>query len=159
MTTGAHALVFDPQRTAAGRFTVESQIFLFPSSRDEGNGHNLGGRDLGTDTASYLAVLLRADGAVAVQQHRRGTTTTLRDWARHDSVAVRKAGEPVKNVVRVGVSPRQLTVAVNGTELAKLAIAANSADGQFGFRLGASTNVHVSALDLTLHLAPQPPIP
>lgn len=159
MTTGAAALVFDPQRTAAGRFTIESQVFLFPSTRDEGYGLFLGGRNLGTDSASYLAVLLRADGAVAVQQHRRGVTTMLRDWARHDSVAIRKADEPVKNVLRLDISPRQLTVAVNRAEVAKLSIAANSADGQFGFSLGASTNVHVSALDLTLHLAPQPVTP
>lgn len=159
MTTATHALVYDPQRTAAGRFTIESQIFLFPSSRDEGYGLFLGGRNLGTDSASYLSVLLRADGAMAVERHRRGATTMLRDWARHDSVAIRKAGGPVKNVVRIGVSPGQLTVAVNGTELAKLAIATDSADGTFGFTLGASSNVHVSALDLTLHLAPQPPTP
>jgi hypothetical protein len=154
LTTGPGALVFDPALRAGGRFTLRSEMFVFPQTKDEGYGLFLGGRALGTDSAEYIAVLLRADGAVSVQQRRGTGLTMLQDWTQHDSIAVRKAGGTGKNNISVLASGDRLTVVVNGATVALMPLPAGATDGQFGFRLGSDVNLHVSTLDLTTHIAP-----
>jgi hypothetical protein len=157
LTTGPAAVVFDPALRAAGRFTLQAEMFVFPQTQDDGYGLFLGGRALGTDTARYIAVLLRADGSVSVEQRSGGETSTLHQWTRHDSIAVRKAGGTGKNVLRVHATQNRIQVTVNGAEVAAVSVPAGATSGLFGFRVGRDVNLHVSTLDLTTHLAPPRP--
>jgi hypothetical protein len=157
LTTGPAAIVFDPARRASGRFTLQAEMFVFPQTQDDGYGLFLGGHALGTDSARYIAVLLRADGSVSVEQRNGRKAAALHEWTRHDSIAVRKTGGTGKNVLRVHATGNRLQVSVNGAEVAAVTVPDGATAGLFGFRVGRDVNLHVSTLDLTTHLAPPRP--
>lgn len=156
VTTGPGLIAHHPDARASGRYTVRAEIFLFPATKDGEYGIFLGGDALGTPGARYLAVVLRADGAVSVMQREGEALTTIAPWATHDSIAVRTKGV-VKNVLAVQVADSSLTVMVNGTEVATAAIAPGRAAGAFGIRAGRGVDLHVGTLDHVRHFAPPAP--
>ena len=75
VTMGPGGLVYHPAYRASGRFVVESELFLFPDSSDEGVGLFVGGQSLGDQESPALHVAAAAQGRVGVggASHRRGS--------------------------------------------------------------------------------------
>lgn len=159
MTTqrSAGAIVYDPGHRADGRFAIESEIFLFPGTSDAGYGMFVGGRALDGPSPSYITLLIRRDGAMALEQVQGATRTLLVPWTRSDAVKPHPGGDDTsRNVIRLAVERDSVLLESNATRVAAIARGDLPLDGTFGFRVGADVNLHVSTLDLTKRLAPVP---
>lgn len=157
ITTGPGSLFFDPEYAARERFTVESELILFPGDSQEEYGVFVGGRDLGEGSASYTAFVLRRDGSVAVVYREAGTDRFIVPWALHDAVMPHPGDGTVSNVIAVVAGGPDISFRVNGTEVAALSRDMIGVDGMFGFRIGAGMNLHITSLDLNQRLAlPRP---
>lgn len=160
ITTGPAATLFDPANHADGIYTLESELFLFPDSRDGEFGLFIGGADLETERPRFTAFVARRDGSIAVQRYDGVESTPLVAWARSEALQPPVEGRPAKNVMRVVVEPAAMAFVLNGTEVARVPRDSMAAAGVFGFRLGPGVNLHVTTLDFTRRLAPpRPPQP
>lgn len=153
ITTGPGSILHDPTYVAQGRFALETEIFLFPGTSQEGYGLFAGGTQLDGD-AVYVAFLLRRDGSAAIESRAGGQSTPVRAWTRHDSIKPGDSKEPVANVLRIVAEAADVTLEVNGKPVLTVPRADVTLDGAFGFRAGADVNLHVSRLDVTRLLAP-----
>jgi hypothetical protein len=155
ITMGPGGRLFDPVFTAADRYAIESNIFLFPGVSDEGYGVFFGGSGAGAG-ASWLAALLRRDGSAALLRHGPGMHEWVVPWAVHEAVKPQAGDEPVGNLLHVDVRRDSVHVFANGTQLFAVPRAGLSTDGAFGLRVGREVNLHVSTLDHTRRLAGVP---
>lgn len=160
VTMGPGGVLFDPRYIAEGRFSVETEIFLFPGTTQQEYGLFLGGNGLEDAASRYVAFVVRRDGSAAVIEHRGETERLLAPWIRHEAVLSHPGGEgPVRNVLKVTADGKDIVFRANGLELVTLPRELLSPDGQFGFRIGRGINVHASRLDLLHRLAPLPARP
>jgi hypothetical protein len=147
VTTGPAAILWHPDSTANGEFTVESVLHLFDTrGRDrEGYGVFVGGRDLSADAQAYTYFLLRNDGRYLIKQRRGGETPTLVPWTEHASIVkwTPASGSSVKNVLTVRAAGDSVRFSVNGQVVQTLPRAQVSPDGVFGVRANHSVNLHV----------------
>jgi hypothetical protein len=152
ITMGPGGVLYDPAHTAAGRYVLEAETFLFPEKTDQGFGLFVGGRNL-DGKPEYIAFVIRHDGHGAVM--RAGASPAmLAEWTPGDSVKPQAASNAVRNVLRVAVQRDSVFFAVNGGRVAALPRAAGEFEGHFGFRVGAGVNLHISTLDYTQRIAP-----
>lgn len=156
ITTGPGSVLYHPEARASGRFALAAQIHLFKRPTEEGYGVFLGGRAMGTDSAAYVAVLLRRDGAVGVQSRSGASTTVVAPFTASPAIKPNPGDQIVLNELRVDVGADSLRVFVNDSRVLAVARAGLETDGQFGFRVGRGLNLHVTTLDHTRHLAPVP---
>lgn len=156
ITTGPASVLYHPALNATGNYSLSSEVFLFRNPTAEGYGLFLGGRAMGTDSASYTAVLLRRDGAVSVEAHARGATTVAAPWTSHGAIKPNPGDQIVENHLRVRVGADSLRVFVNDSSVLAIPRGSLQADGVFGFRVGRGLNLHVTTLDHTHHIAPVP---
>ncbi len=157
ITTGPGSLFFNPDYTAGGRFTVESELILFSGESQAEYGIFLNGRSLGEVADSYTAFVLRRDGSAAVLHHEADSTTFIVPWAAHGAVKPHPGEGTVSNVIAVVVEGPDISFRVNGTEVAALSRDMIEVDGMFGFRVGPAMNLHITSLDLAQRLAlPRP---
>jgi hypothetical protein len=152
ITMGPGGVLYDPAYTATGRYVLEAETFLFPEKTDQGFGLFVGGRNL-DGAPEYIAFVIRHDGHGAVV--RTGPSPAmLVAWTPGDSVTAQVASDAVRNVLRVAVERDSVFFTVNGGRVAALPRSAGEFDGQFGFRVGAGANLHISTLDYTQRIAP-----
>jgi hypothetical protein len=152
ITMGPGGVLYDPAYTATGRYVLEAETFLFPEKTDQGFGLFVGGRNL-DGNLEYIAFVIRPDGRGAVV--RTGPSPAmLVAWTPGDSVKAQVASDAVRNVLRVAVERDSVFFTVNGGRVAALPRSAGGFDGQFGFRVGAGVNLHISTLDYTQRIAP-----
>ncbi len=156
MTMGPGGVLFDPRYFAGDSYTLESQIYHFPSSANEGYGLMVGGADL-EGQARYVVFAMRGDGSVAAWEHAAGRDRMLAPWARADAVHPGVAGDVIGNVLRLTVTPTEAVLKANGLDVLILPREGLELDGQFGFRVGPDVNLHATTLTLTSRLAPVPP--
>lgn len=159
VTTGPGSLLYDPGERAAGRYTLTSQLYLFPRPTESGYGLFFGGRALGSDSARWNAVLLRRDGAVAIVERAGADERALTPWITHAAIRPHAGRGVVENVVRLQVEHDSVRAFVNDSAVVAVPRAAVAADGHFGFRVGRAIDLHVSTLDHTRHLAPPRGVP
>lgn len=158
MTTGPGALFFDPAYHAAGRYTVEADIFLFPGKSQAGYGVFVGGRSLDAGAPSYLAFVIRRDGQAALEHVTKGKTTALIPWSASASVKPHPGNDDaVLNSIALTVDRDSIIVEANGKRVGSVGRGTLDLDGTFGFRAGPDVNLHASRLDLRTRLAPIPP--
>ena len=82
VTMGPGGLVYHPAYRASGRFVIESELFLFPDSSDEGVGPFVGGQSLGDqESPAYTSLLLRKDGVGGGRAARRRGRDAIANWA------------------------------------------------------------------------------
>ncbi len=154
ITSRPSATLFEPTVTVSGRYSVESEVFLFPGTSASGFGVFVGGRGWETATAGYVAFLVRRDGSAAVERHDGATTTLMQPWTRHTAITPHPGGDDtVKHVLRVEAEATQVAFLVNGTEVLTVPRAPGLFDGTVGLRIGADLNLHVTNLDVTRRLA------
>ena len=152
VTMGPGAVLYNPAHVTEDRFALEMEFFFFPGPADAADGLFVGGETL-DGTPAFTAFVIRRDGSAGALRRAGGATTQLRDWARHPAVVVQRGDSVVKNVIRLAAERDSVAFLVNGTEVFRLARHAAPMDGVFGLRAGPGTNLHVSRLDLTRHLA------
>lgn len=154
ITSRPAVTLFHPSYSARGRFTLESEIFLFPGTSPAGFGLFVGGEDL-ERKARYVAFLMRADGGVVIELMDGGRTSALYPWTKATSVVSgASSGDPVRNVLRIEAEAETVTFLVNGVKVADLRRDLSRLEGVVGLRVGADLNLHVTNLDLTHRLAP-----
>lgn len=156
ITTGPGSVLYHPDAQATGRYSLAAQIHLFKRPTEEGYGLFLGGRHMGSDSAAYVAVLLRRDGTVGMQARRGAESTTVAPWTPSAAIKPNPGDQIVLNELRVDVGADSLRVFVNDSSVLAVPRADLQTDGQFGFRVGRGLNLHVTTLDHTRHLAPVP---
>ncbi len=151
ITTGPAAILYDPARVGEGAFTIDTEIFQFPTHRvREAYGIIFGGRDLEADGQTYVYFLIRGDGRFLVKQRTGSATETLVPWTAHEAIIPRGPGEEnIKNVLRVVAGAETVAFFVNDTEVASVPRADLECDGIVGLRLNHSVNLHVTNLDVT----------
>ena len=153
VTMGPGGVLYDPAYTAAGRYALEAEIFLFPEKSDQGFGIFVGGRALDAEGRAYLAFMIRHDGQAAIVRHAGDAITPLVSWTPGDSVVKQDSSGTARNVLRVAVERDSVFFDVNGGRVASVPRTAEF-DGHFGFRVGAGLNLHISTLDFMQRIAP-----
>jgi hypothetical protein len=157
ITTGPGALVYDAANTASGRYALSLEVHLFPKPSREGYGIFLGGRDLGGTEASYVAVLMRGDGALQVTRVSGTRQQALLDWTPTSAIKAHPGTDDTAlNVLSVRVDSDSLRIDGNGARVAALSRGDLPLDGTFGIRAGAGLNLHITNYDVTRRLAPAP---
>ncbi len=155
VTMGPGGLVYHPAYRASGRFIIESELFLFPDSSDEGIGLFVGGQSLGDqESPTYTSLLLRKDGSASVVRRTGGALTPIADWASVDGVKSHGGKDPEKHAFRIEADTATVTFLVDGTKVAAIPRTDVAADAHFGLRIGRAVNIHVVRLDFTQQLAP-----
>ncbi|MGH7574069.1 MAG: hypothetical protein ACREM1_02925 [Longimicrobiales bacterium] len=154
ITTGPASLIFDPRRLLEDRFTLTTELFLFPESSHEGFGLFIGGDQLGGADARYVALQLRRDGSAAVLQRQGESTTLLSEWTPIDAVGPHPGEGTQRITMRIEVDSANVSFAANDAEIARLPRSGLELAGRFGFRIGNGVNLHVTRLDVTEQLAP-----
>ena len=155
VTMGPGGLVYHPGYRATGRFIVESELFLFPDSSDEGVGVFVGGQSLGDqESPAYTALLLRKDGSATVVRRTGGVATPITGRATVESIAPHGGKDAEKHAFRIEADAAAVTFLVDGKKVATTPRADAPADGHFGLRIGRGVNIHVVRLDFTQQLAP-----
>lgn len=153
VTMGPGGVLYDPREHAAGRFSVESRLFLFPGSAAAEYGVFVGGRDVAASGSSWVAFVVRRDRSAAVLRRSEGRVETVVPWTAH--AAIRGGEQGGANVIRV-VADSTVVFQVNDSTIATLPRDRVPVDGRFGFRIGRDLNLHVTSLDLTRRFAPLP---
>ena len=155
-TPSAGAVLYHPAHRAEDRFTLEMEFFFFPGAVDEGDGLFVGGESL-DGAPSFTAFVIRRDGSAGAYRRAGGATTPLRAYAPSPAVVAQRGDSVVRNVIRLVAERDTVAFFANGTELFRVARGAAPMDGGFGLRAAPGTNLHVSRLDVTRHLAePRP---
>lgn len=154
ITTGPAGLIYPPAERAAGLFSVVADFVVFPQTTESGFGIFLGGADLEGEAPTYLAALLRRDGAVSVVRRTRGTETVLVPWTTNPAIKPHPGEGVITNRLRVNASTDSLRVFVNDSSVARIPLGDAATDGHFGFRVGRRVNLHITILDHIRHLAP-----
>jgi hypothetical protein len=158
VTMGPGGLVYHPGYRASARFVVESELFLFPDSSDEGVGIFVGGQTLGDSEApAWTALLLRKDGSASVVRRTGGASKDLSAWAAVEGVKPHGGKDAEKHALRIEADTAAVTFLVDAVKVASLPRADAAPDGHFGFRVGKGVNIHVVRLDFTQQLAPPRP--
>jgi hypothetical protein len=155
VTTGPGSLLYDSMNQAKGRYAVSMEVFLFPKPSEEGYGLFFGGTNLDGASPSYVAFVVRRDGAAMVEQVDGSTRTTLVPWTPNAAVKPHPGGDANQlNTLRVSVEPDSVRFEANGSRVVAVPRGDLPLDGTFGFRVGPGINLHISNLDHTLRLAP-----
>ena len=150
VTTGPAVILWNPENTASGNFTIESEIFFFrDGSRDtEAYGVLLGGKDL-DGAADYVYFMLRNDGKFLVK-HRAGNSDThvITDWTASPAIAVHNGtgGPTVKNVISIAAVTDSVKFSVNGQQVASYSRTHMKPEGIVGVRVNHGLNLHISKL-------------
>ncbi len=153
VTTRPAVILFEPRYASHGRFTVESEVFLFPGASPAGFGIFVGGADL-EGKARYAAFVIRRDGSAGIESVVAGRSTMLSNWTKAAAVLPGSdTGEPVKNVLRIDGEADVVRFSVNGAVVAEVPRAAATFDGIVGLKVGDNLNLHVTNLDVTHRLA------
>lgn len=153
VTTGPATVLYHPDRTASGSYSVESEIFLFdPGERREGFGFFVGGQDLAGDGQAYTYFLIRRTGEYLVKRREGADTHVVQDWTAHDAIVSwdeRGAEDAtVKNVLSVEVGADDIAFFANGEELVRLPKDGLPTDGVVGLRVNHGLNLHVTSLEV-----------
>ena len=152
LTTGPAAMLYHPDSTASGHYSVESEIFLFdPGAHSEPFGIVFGGEGLAGEAGRYGWFAIRRNGEFSIRRIGASGVEVVRDWTAADAIvawpAVPAEGQAtVKNVLRVDVGTSDITFSVNGASVATMPRAALPTDGIVGLRVGANLNLHITTL-------------
>ena len=145
VTTGPHAIFWNPSNTGSGSFTVSATFTQTqPSSHPNSFGLFLGGQDLNGDGQRYTYFLIREDGQFLIKERTGADTANLAGgWAAHSSVNALDGGR-MTNSLSVEVGASNVRFLSNGTEVASLPKSGLSVDGMAGVRFSHQLDVHVS---------------
>jgi hypothetical protein len=154
ITTGPSGLLYPAAERASGMFSLAADFVVFPETTESAFGIFLGGSGLEDDAPTYVAAVLRRDGAFSVIRRVRGAEAVLIPWTRHSAIKPHPGSGVVTNRLRVNASADPLRVFVNDSAVARISLENAVTEGSFGFKVGERVNLHLTILDLIRHLAP-----
>jgi len=150
VTTGPAVILWHPDSTARGDFTVQSLQHLFDTKgRDrEGFGVFVGGRDLAGPSQAYTYFLIRNDGRFLIKQRAGEDTPTLVPWTEHAAIVrwTASSGPSQANTLSVAVRGARVEFLVNGQVVHTAPRAEVNPDGVYGVRVNHSLNLHVQTI-------------
>lgn len=153
ITTTEHGVTLLPrERTVAGRWGVEVELFLFPNPSDAPFGVVLEAADAPTGTMQ-LQFLMRRDGHAALHARHGDNEEWLVPWTADTGVKAH-AGGVEKFVLRVMHEQERLIFSINGREMFAQPTHGEDHRSVPGLRVGPGLNLHVSRFDLVTPLAP-----
>ena len=156
VTMGPGGFLYDPANSASGRFAVQAEMILFPSSGNDEFGLFVGGRDVNTPGEAVSWFVVRRDGQAAAFTFQDGQLRTLSDWAAREGLSPLAGNGNVRTTVRVLAEPDSVRFFVDGVRVGAWARASLPTDGVYGFRIGRGANLHITNLDHTRRHAPFP---
>ena len=144
VTTGPHAIFWNPSNTGSGSYTLSATFTqTMPSSHPNSFGLFFGGQDLSGDGQRYTYFLIREDGQFLIKKRMGGNTENLTSgWAAHSAVNALEGGR-MTNAISVEVGASNVRFLSNGTEVASLPKAGLDVDGVAGVRFSHQLDVHV----------------
>jgi hypothetical protein len=154
VTTGPAAVIYNPQNTATGQYTVSATFTLEQQSAPQANGnpHNnyfglvFAGRNLNTATQTYIYFMVDPMGRFLIKQRLRDSANrqddaaaipTLQAATRHEAIRPAAAGGGSENTLEVRVGASDIQFVANGTvvhTMPKTGAVANT-DGIYGVRI------------------------
>lgn len=154
VTLGPATIFWQDTDTASGSYSVEAQVWQFPSDthRDhrEGFGLFIGGGDLDGVGQRYTYFLIRADGQFLVKRRQGDSTWTVQAWTASPAItnpAPNPApGSSTENKLTIRVAPTGVSFLVNGQEVYKGSASDVDTRGVYGFRMNHNLNVHLGPL-------------
>ena len=158
LTVGPAATYWNPANTATGDYTVKASFKQPKSSSDHPHpaGVFIGGKNLGTDTQSYMYCTAYGDGTFLIRAFNGPTPTTVTKRQAHAAVQKAGADGSVTNEVGWTVKGEQADCIINGTSVASLKKAdivgpgkLDSTDGVYGLRVSHNMDVIVTGLGTT----------
>jgi hypothetical protein len=149
LSTDSPVIAYETAKPAKGNYKLESEMFLFPGGQNEGYGLFIGGSSLDSNDLSYTAFELRRDGKFAVWSRKGPTTHEIVPWTSNPAILPFSGQtEPIKNVLAIDVRTAEIAFMVNGKTVYLSRRSAFTTDGNLGFHVNASLNVHASTLSL-----------
>jgi hypothetical protein len=150
VTTGPAVILWHPDSTVRGDFTVQSLQHLFDTKgRDrEGFGLFVGGRDLVGPSQAYTYFLIRNDGRFLIKRRTGEETPTLVPWTEHAAIVrwTAASGSSQANTLAVRVAGETVQFLVNGQVVHSAPRSAVNPEGVFGVRVNHSVNLHVQTI-------------
>jgi hypothetical protein len=153
LTVGPAATYWNPANTASGDYTVKASFKQPKSSSDHPHpaGIFIGGKNLGTDTQSYMYCTAYGDGTFLVRAFNGPTATTISKRQAHEAVKKAEADGSVTNEVGWTVKGDRAECIINGTSVAGFNKAdivgagkLESTDGVYGIRVSHNMDVIVT---------------
>ena len=152
LTTGPAGIYYHQMNKVEGDFTLNSKIYLFDTKgRDrEAFGLFVGGKDLKTDSQSYIYFLVRNTGEFLIKKRTGSETSTVQGWTKSDDINLftEETEDSAENDFQVKVSNDKLIFSMNGKTLASVDKGDMDTNGFYGFRVNHSINLHISSLNL-----------
>ena len=145
VTTGPHAIFWNPGNTASGTYTLSATFTQTKqSSHPNSFGLFFGGQDLDGDGQRYTYFLIREDGQFLLKQRiGRDTEDLTSGWASHSAVNALEGGR-MTNTISVEVDASNVRFLSNGTELASVPKGDLPVDGFAGVRFSHQLDVHIA---------------
>lgn len=146
VTTGPHAIFWNPSNTGSGTYTVSASFAQTkPSSHPNSFGLFIGGQELDGAGQAYTYFLIREDGQFLIKKRMGADTENISDgWTRSDAVNTLDDNGRARNELSVEVGASNIRFLSNGTELASVPKAGLSVDGVAGVRFSHQLDVHVA---------------
>jgi hypothetical protein len=152
VTTGPAAVLWRPEDTATGVYTVKARFRLVkPSGHTNYYGLVFGGGDLAGAGQNYLYFLVAQDGTFLVK-HRAGEAAhVVKDKTASDAIIKPDSTGSSTNTLEVRVGADKIEYVVNGTVVHSTPKAGMSArtDGAWGLRVNHLLEVHVDGIGIT----------
>lgn len=153
VTTGPAAVLWSPQNTASGTYTLRGTFHLMkPSGHVNYYGLVFGAAALEGSRQSYLYFLVAQNGAFIIK-HRAGDAIThdVQPRTLHKAIAKPDATGTSVNNLEVRVGDARIDYLVNGTVVHSTPRTGMTArtDGLWGVRVNHELDVHVEKLGVT----------
>lgn len=162
ITTGPHAIVWNPANRVSGDYEVRAQVTKTPdsvSSDEESYGLFIAGADLEGGRQNYLYCVVFGSGTVMVRHRGGSQTATL--LGKTANAAIAKMDERgATDVISLWVRDGRVGCTVNGVEVFSAAVAGmvgpgklRSTDGIYGLRV--SHNLDILVRDFGVRPPPE----
>ena len=145
VTTGPHAILWNPANTKSGTYTLSASFTQTKaSSHPNSFGMFVGGQDLDGDGQAYTYVLIREDGQFLIKKRMGADTEDVSSgWAANSALNAIDGGR-MQNTLSIEVGASNVRFLSNGTELASVPKAGLSVDGVAGLRFSHQLDVHIA---------------
>jgi hypothetical protein len=148
LSSESPVIAYETEKSAKGAYKLESEMLLFPADQNGGYGLFVGGSSLDSNELSYMAFELRRDGKFSIWSRKGPTTREIVPWTSHPAILALKGTEPVKNVLAIEVHASEVVFSVNGRTVYLSGRTNLPTDGNFGFHISETLNIHANTLSL-----------
>ena len=149
VTTGPAAVLWKPEDTATGTYTVKGRFRLVkPSGHTNYYGLVFGGGDLAGAGQNYLYFLVAQDGTFLVKHRAGDATHVVKDKTASDAITKPDSTGSSTNTLEVRVGADKIEYVANGTVVHSTPKAGMTSrtDGAWGVRVNHLLEVHIDGI-------------